>query len=488
MSPPRSTTRKIFHYIYNTVYVVLCFVLAALILVTPGDAIRQTYYKTLQYTNIVIIAIAYLVTVLIVLFIYSLRLYVTRTVLASIPKSWAPLNKGEIKKNVREMIHKDLGRSAAIAWQARPKVSSASFMDYADDLSAVAEEDEEYSDRNEDGSAHAKESRATPDRRLKRSDTIEEEMGIALPPTKPVWGHIDHPGWGSPESPDLANIQYSAVLAELPNLIEGKAMSLAPTLPGSSEEMPLLDPEAVEALQRQANMTMRTYIGHLVDLGVLEASKDTAEFLDVYERARFSTKQIPGDMFRRLMHLFAELLRSAKSLDRGVLETMRSMNEMYTESNAGSSLDEQSFYFAQSRHRADIDDDAPQDTSPTTPARSLRSLDSDSSPRTRNNTRPSLVGRTSSGAKSKPGRSRTVSSKRQLMRTTSNISSVRSGSSGNSFAQTRRPYLAGSLSSRSRGDSLRSGSRGSDGGSVIRLATRDDGVDLPYVLRVTTTL
>ncbi|KAI0155701.1 sucrase/ferredoxin domain-containing protein [Pestalotiopsis sp. NC0098] len=484
MSPPRSTTRKIFHYIYNTVYVLLCLLLAALVLVTPGDAIRQTYQKTLQYTNIVIIAIAYLVTVLIVLFIYSLRLYVTRTVLASIPKSWVPINKGEIKKHVREVIHKELARSAAIAWQARPKVSSASFTDFADDLSAVAEEDEQDVPRDFDDSVHEKESRPGPSWQLKRSDTAEEEMGIALPPTKPVWGHIDHPGWGSPESPDLANIQYGAVLAELPNLIEGKAMSLAPAMPDSGEA-PLLDPEAVAALQRLGNMTMRTYVGHLVDLEVLEASKDISEFLDVYERARFSTKPIPGDMFRRLMHLFAELLRSAKPLDRGVLETIRSMDDMYSDSNDGSSLDEQSFYFARSRHRADIDDDAPQNTSPTTPAHSIHSLSSDSSPKTTNNSGSILVGG-SSGAH-KAGRSRTVSSKKQrLQRTTSNISSIRSGSSANSFAQSRKPYLAGSSSSSGHGSSLRSGSRGS-GGSVIRLATHDDAGDLPYVLRVATT-
>ncbi|KAH6651557.1 hypothetical protein BKA67DRAFT_331563 [Truncatella angustata] len=501
MSHPRTGTRKFFHYLYNTVYVLLCLLLTALILITPGDAIRQTYFDTLQYTNIIIIAIAYLVAVSIVLFIYSLRLYVTRTVLASIPKSRIPVDKGDVKKSVREIIENDLGRSAAIAWQARPKVGASAPEAQSNALSVVAEEDADASapgaSTDEEKGPSALSSWSKP----KKGANLERQMGISLPPTKPVWGVIEHPGWGSPESPDLANIQYSAVLAELPNLIEGKAMSLAPALPEAPDDPTLLDPEAVAVLQRTGNMGMRTYVGRLVDLGVLELSRDVAEFLDVYERARFSTKPMPVTMFRRLMHLFAELLRSAKPLTRDVLETMRDMDEMYSESEGGSSIDQDSLRRTGNVHQADIDDDAPQNTTPTTPARSVRTVDTGLSLNTASSIhsrhgrlRPSMTARNSSGGntwtqygtapttpKSRAGRS----SRNQRMRSSSKDGSTRSGSSGGNFAQTRRPFMGGSLGSSSSQGSLRSASQASEG-SVIRLARHDED-GLPYVLRVSHT-
>ena len=58
-----------------------------------------------------------------------------------------------------------------------------------------------------------------------------------------------------------------------------------------------------------------------------------------------------------------------------------------------------------------------------------------------------------------------------------------SSSSRDTFAQTRRPYQLPDSSSSS-GRSLRSESAG---GSVIRLATSDDGEVLPYVLSLTRT-
>lgn len=505
MSHPRSGVRRIFHYIYNTIYVLLCLILTTLILVTPGDAIRQTYFDTLQYTNIVIIAIAYLVTVLIVLFIYSLRLYVTRTVLASIPKSWIPIGKGEIKKNVREMIGKELGRSAAISWLARPKVTSVTPVSLDSGLSDIAEEG---LPGNTPAKVTPKEKGfSVPSRwlQLNQASAKRNEMGILLPLTNPVWGDIEHPGWGSPESRDLANIQYSAVLSELPNLIEGKVLSLAPILPDSPEDAPLLDPAAVVALQRTGSMGMRSYVSHLSDLGVLASGKDIAEFLDIYERARFSTRPMPVMVFRRLMHLFAQLLRSAKPLEYDVLDTIRMMDGMYSESE-WRSVEEDSVRVAGSHHLADIDDDAPQTTSPTTPARSIQSVDSEQSPRAIVNTNlqhptqpPGFVARNSSGTTwarygtapatpgSRAGGSTPFSRNSQRARSTSRNSSIRSMASANNFAQTRQPYISSSLSSSSHGSSLRSLAQGSQG-SVIRLARHDDMGDLPYVLRVSNTL
>lgn len=463
MAQPRSPAGAAFHFIYNTVYFLLCLILAALVLVTLADTIRQAYFDTFQYSNIVIIAIAYLVTVLLVLFIYSLRLYITRTVLASIPKNRIPVGKGDMPKVVREMVGRELARSAAIALEARPKVGSSCAAGRRSGLDTMAEEDVE-----EDlsaGEQDAKRSRGCFGR--KKAPTVESELGVTLPPTRPVWGDIEHPGWGCPDSPDLPNIQYSAVVAELPNLIEAKAISLAPAAPSPGGDPNVFDPEAVALLQRAGNMTMRGYVGRLVDLGVLEPSQDVAEFLDIYEYTRFSTRPIPVDMFRRLMHLFAELLRTARPLERSVIDTVREMDDMYTDSEGN----------------MDIDDYAPQNTGPTTPSRSVRSLDTEASPQSGStrvvHSRPRVVTRLLSGNSSRAGRSATVAS--NGMSRVRGLSASTSAGSLNSFAQTRRPF--GSISSSS-GASAKSASQG----SVIRLSRREDGVNLPYVLRVGDTL
>jgi hypothetical protein len=461
MAQPRTPAGAAFHFIYNTVYFLLCLVLAALILITPADTIRQAYFDTFQYSNIVIIAIAYLVTVLLVLFIYSLRLYITRTVLASIPKNRIPVGKGDMPKGVREMVRKELARSAAIALEARPKVGSSSAAARPGGLGVMAEE-------ATDGGSSVEEQDLKGSRGCfgrKKPSLVETELGVALPPTRPVWGEIEHPGWGSPDSLDLPNIQYSAVIAELPNLIEAKAISLAPATQSPGGDPHMFDPEAVVLLQRAGNMTMRSYVGRLVDLGVLEPSQAVNEFLDTYEYARFSTRPMPVNVFRRLMHLFAELLRSAQPLDRSVVDTVREMDDMYTDSEGN----------------MDIDDYAPQNTGPTTPARSVRSLESEGSGGSRIvHPRPALVTRLPSGnTKVRAGRSATAASNRNP-RTRDGSTSA---GSTNSFAQTRRPF--GSFSSS--GISSKSISQGSEG-SVIRLSRREDGVSLPYVLRVGDTL
>ncbi|OTA96315.1 hypothetical protein M434DRAFT_46989, partial [Hypoxylon sp. CO27-5] len=404
-----------FRIAYNSVYVLLCLLLAALLLVVPGDFIRQVLFLNNKYINLIVLAIVFVITVLIIFFIYALRLYVTRTVLASIPKTWIPIEKGDVPKEVRKMVVTDLGRSAAIAWAAHPKLFRP----------------------------------ATP-------KTAEELMGISFPPLRPVWGEIEHDGWGSPNSPDLPNVQYSTVLSELPNLIEAKAVSQAPPDLDSATDPPTLDADAVTLLQRSSSMTMRDYVVHLISVGVLPSSQEASEFLDSYERARFSTRPLSNANFRQLMHLFAELLRSMRPLDSGSIYESQGPDDAYSESDGH------------------IDDDAPRDTTPTTPARSGSiSLSLSSSTRSRVR-RPNLPVRNSSANtwhqyRTAPTTPRSKTAGRGL----SDSSSTKSSSS---FAQTRRPYAISQTSS----SSLRSASQA----SVIRLATREDRGDLPYVLRI----
>ncbi|TGJ80882.1 hypothetical protein E0Z10_g7875 [Xylaria hypoxylon] len=431
---------------YNSVYGVLCLVLTVLLLIVPGDFIQQALINHLQIINLIVIAIVYVITILIVLFVYFLRLYVTRTVLASIPKPWIPIEKGDVKKEVHNTIAKSQSRSAAIAWEARPRVITPPHTP-EEPVGSLAED-------KHAGHAQAKEIRASLQlfRSKQPRPTVEDEMVISLPPLRPVWGEVEHYGWGSPASLDLANLQYTTVLAELPNLIEAKAVSQAPPDPDSAPTAPVLDAEAVMLLQRAPNMTMRSYIAHLTSLGVLRGSQYLVRFLDLYERARFSGRPMSNATFRSLMHLFAELLRAMQPLNPSILYD--------DDSSIGH-----------------IDDDAPQDSNPTTrtPSPSLKST---RSIRSFERDRNSVHARPRNSSAATRGQYRTApTTPRSRAEATFTSRSPSSASSGSSFTESRRLYPASQTSSVSLGS-----------GSVIRLATVSDTGDLPYVLRLADTI
>ncbi|KAI0904272.1 hypothetical protein F4823DRAFT_615559 [Ustulina deusta] len=444
---------------YNSVYGFLCLVLAVLLLVVPGDFIEQALTETHQYINLIVIAIVYVITILIVLFVYVMRLYVTRTVLASIPKSWIPIEKGDVKKEVHNMIVKSQSQSAAIAWEARPRVITP-----PDTPEAAGG----GGGRSVTGTENVDDVQPKESRWLfhvsksKPSAAVEDQTmtGISLPLSRPFWGEVEHYGWGSPASPDLSNLQYATVLAELPNLIEAKAVAQAPPDPDSVPTAPLLDAEAVMLLQRAPDMTMRNYIAHLTSLDVLRGSQNVVRFLDLYERVRFSGRPMSNATFRSLMHLFAELLRAMQPLNPSVL---------YGD-DGGSSLG----------FDGHIDDDAPQDSNPTTRTsspslKSIRSMRSfDQNP---NSARAPRLGVRNSSAATR-GQYRTApTTPRSRVGGTFASRSPSNASSASSFTQSRRPYPASQTSSVSLGS-----------GSVIRLATDSDTGGLPYVLRLADTL
>ena len=153
----------------------------------------------------------------------------------------------------------------------------------------------------------------------------------------PPWGIISHAGWSSPSSVDLPNLQFMPVVLELPNLIEAKAVSLAPlsaavgdegkditstasqaNTPNSVQSLEisqlLPDPLAVEILQRPSTMGVRDYLSYLSTLGLI-STKVMSQFLVLYEIARFSSAPLSEASFRQLMSLFATLLRGMEKLD-----------------------------------------------------------------------------------------------------------------------------------------------------------------------------
>lgn len=272
------TTAGLERFFNSSAFFFFAVILFCLILLTPADAIYQCY-TTDRLTNIFFITGAYVITFILAVLIYATRIYTNRSTLADIPKAWIPVEKEDVNKSVRHMVKDGLAKSTVLAYQARPRNTSeelGSFQNYKE---------------------------------------------LLINPKHPPWGHIEHPGWSSPASPDLPNLPYRTVIQELPNLIEAKAVSLAPpdalysneTNPfdptGEAAIQSLPDMRVVEVLQRPASMGLRQYIGHLTSLRVVTPPEVGAEFLTLYERARFSSHQIHETEFRELMHLFAEILR-----------------------------------------------------------------------------------------------------------------------------------------------------------------------------------
>ncbi|KAM7206359.1 hypothetical protein V8F33_000645 [Rhypophila sp. PSN 637] len=392
---------KAFRILYNTLYYALYLILLGVLIVSPADLMRQAVMHR-NNTNVLIIAASYLVTILVLLVIYFGRLYINRSVLASIPKGWIPVDKSDgVPRKVREVIVTELSRSAAIAWGARPRVELVNSGGSAGGsrtgtggigaAAAAGTGSRGTTATHADGAAVAKEKKNTkrlavavdseqkkrPHHRiiskLRRgsctgggSATVTEKDGdmataaaIAsvgvIPPkdaaSPPVWGEIEHPGWASPTSPDLPNLQYNAVISELPNLIEAKALTLAPLDPASSTDPPALDPDAVAVLQRPETMGLREYLVQLTEMEVLTPAA-VGPFIAQYEAARFSTRPVSNHQFRQLMHLFAELLRAMQPLDPAVLL------EEYDEDD-----EEEDGDYASAIYDTDIDNDAPRGSS-----------------------------------------------------------------------------------------------------------------------------
>ncbi len=450
MTKNMSAAALLFLIVYNFLYYFLYLVLFAFLVVTPIDLIQQSVQGHRKY-DILLLIICYVVAVLVVAFIYASRLYISRSVLASIPKHWVPVEKGDVPPDVRQMVVEGLARSAALAYAARPRMPLVPVAQGPAGLGAAA------ADRGGD-------------RQASPSSGGHKEAGpVEMPRHKPVGGEIEHPGWASPMSHDLPSLQYDTVVSELPNLIEAKAITLAPPDPDSGVEPPGLDPDAVALLQKPEFMGLREYLMYLTDLAVLAPLPVTAKFLAAYEAARYSGRPLSNDQFRTLMHLFADVLQNMHPLSPAALAGYEG-----DDGSSGAALSD-----------SDVDNDAPRGTSTSslaTPRGSDLHLSrgNENDAARRGSASTSSSGGSSSGLPRRRGLgARTSSANTRQFRTAPTTPKSRHtgfsrASSDESFAHTRRPYPASQASS----GSLRSvGS-----GSVIRLAGGDDATDLPYVL------
>ncbi|CAN8103352.1 unnamed protein product [Discula destructiva] len=470
---------------YHSLYYLFSLILLLLLCATPADTIRLAYINRQRF-HILIIICCLSVAVAAVVCIYFFRIYVTRSALASIPRPYIPVEKGDMHKSMRKVIAYGLSRSAAIAFDSRPRVLPPA------SSSATASN----TDGREEGSAQKNKherNRSWGIFPLEKAATAEDKMGITLPPHSAVWGEIEHYGWASPNSPDLPNLHYCTVIQELPNLIEAKALTLAPPAPESQPGHPILEPEAIGLLQKQDNLGLRQYLAHLARLGVLAASRTTADFLSSYEYARYSTRPISNARFRELMHLFAEILRTMQPLDPSML--------------VGLDDDDDDGASSSSTESDDIDNDAPRESNPSTPRSTTRRQQQQPPPLFRHRQRSNATTYSTATSSSSGSGGNVSHISRPMLTRARNSSPItwtatyrtapttpksrRTGvtpsptSSVDSFAQTRAPYSVGATGSvSSSSPSVRSAA---SGGSVIRLSERAGAGELPYVLTLTET-
>lgn len=275
----------LFRIFYSTTFTAVFLLLVAHIVLTPADAIYQSY-KAGRIFDIIILAGAYTLTALLAILLYASRLYSNRSVLKDIPKSFIPIEKEDLPgKSVRRLIVDSLARSVVVAYQARPRPKSleAESPSISGRISALIRTGEE--------------------------GCYDHHL---------TWGVVAHSGWSSPSSPDLPDLQYEAVIKELTDLIEAKAVSLAPVdprAPPSADGTPMPDENVIEILQRPVEMGMRQYFAQLKALGVIEDTPLSRDFLALYERARFGAQPLTEEEFRALMTMFAEVLRTMTPLE-----------------------------------------------------------------------------------------------------------------------------------------------------------------------------
>nr|KMM64922.1 hypothetical protein CPAG_01274 [Coccidioides posadasii RMSCC 3488] len=285
----------VYRFFYTTSFTILSVILFVLTLLTPGDIIYQSYTNH-QIRNIFAITSVYIFTLLLVILIYASRIFTNRSIIAGIPKAWIPVEKPDVKENVRRLVVEGLTRSAIIAQQARPR-----------------------------------------DRSGEDNSMLDQSLTISVD-GPPPWGVVAHPGWTAPDCEDLPGQEFEPVIKELPHLIEAKAVSLAPTDPRflPLEHGPSLDysnahenvehtPDGriVKILQRPLSMCLRDYMNHLDELGLINPPHLGDSFLKLYEKSRFSSHPLTETEFRAMMGTFAEILRGMTMLNPEIVASAR---------------------------------------------------------------------------------------------------------------------------------------------------------------------
>ena len=446
----------------SALFGILIVALFCLIIISPVDSIYQCY-RTQRLTDIFFIAGAYLITFFLAVFIYASRIYTNRTVLASIPKAWIPVEREDLGPNVRGLVEDGLSRSAIIAYQARPR-----------DMGP--EEQNNNNNNNNNNNGYEREEWE------KRSGGSVKES-LLVDPDRPPWGKIQHPGWSSPSPSkgDLANLPYREVLREIPYLIEAKAVSLVPfeqpamvDCAGGGVGVP--DTRVVEVLQRPASMGLREYVQHLMSFELINPPELAGEFIPMYAYARFSMRALHEDEFRRLMHVFAQILRGMRALSPQMIDEVRRRNNTSSYSGSSGSASDQGSYYQRSSIAPSEDED--EDGEGETEGETTNSFGGD------DNSSSSIIhrGRRQGRDSSSSFRRHDADDATAPAAANSPAPSVYRLSAPDIAQRAGLPSRRPSSLSVASLQPVRSNVSASSGGSVIRLADNPGPTDLPYII------
>lgn len=305
-----------FRIFYSVTYTVLYLLVLVLLAITPISIIYGAFEaKALQYAFMV--GGTCVLTLILAVLLYSTRIYTNRAVLAAVGKPYIPIEDGEVSTKVRRMIVKQLERSAMISWESRPRDLEGEVLAAQKEgilpLQPARSSLSFHNHGRSSGKQH--QHHQQPQQQSRAVDPDEWTVGSFVPvdPACPPWGRISHPGWSSPSSrADNPNphVSFTRVIAELPHLIEARAVSLAPS---AAEPDADPDPRVVALLRRPPTAALREYITQLSCLTIFPPEARAEDFLRLYERARFSGTPTPEPDFNRLMRAFADLLAGMRA-------------------------------------------------------------------------------------------------------------------------------------------------------------------------------
>lgn len=311
-----------FRIFYSTTYTTLFFLTLVMLAITPATLL-YTAISANAFQYVFMIGGVYVLTAILALFVYSSRLYTNRSVLADVGKAYIPVENGEVLNKVRKMIVEQLERSDIVAWESRPRDVLGEVM--RAEKNGLLAEDEAGRTFNRD----------------------EWTVGtvISIDPAKPPWGEVQHPGWTAPamaRGEVLGNLQFESVITEMANLIEARAVSLAPSEQTVEDdvfgigEQPGPDPAIVDVLRRQPTMGLGEYLSQLSYLGLINPPAIGQDFLSRYEVARFSGKPSSETDFNDLMAYFSQLLEGMTELSPDIIAEIRAQTGAEIESDTTS--------------------------------------------------------------------------------------------------------------------------------------------------------
>ncbi|PNS20301.1 hypothetical protein CAC42_5751 [Sphaceloma murrayae] len=272
---------------YSTTYTALFLLELLLLAITPTALIYSAITeKALQY--IVIVGGVYTLVAILVLFIYSSRLFTNRTVLAALGKSYIPIEEGEVSGSVRKLIKGQLQRSANIALECRPR-----------DLSSTA-----LLTDHQQGDEFA------------QNEKTRVGQIARVDPNFPPWGLVKHPGWSSPNPSETSitpHVFFLQIIDELPNLLEARIVSLGG--PPRSSDIKAVTESEYPGSQKPPLLDIRGYLTYVDAEGSVSIPSSAESFIDRFEKARFCGRPLHETELVELTSTFADLLSNTRTGD-----------------------------------------------------------------------------------------------------------------------------------------------------------------------------